>query len=77
MARMVSENGRGQEIHNTESEGPGRGTARWGRQHAGAQELANLYSPGEANSSAASVTQECRIHRCQKVVTLSILANGT
>lgn len=50
MARMVNENGCGQELQSTELNGPGRGTARWGPQHAGALELANLYSPGEATS---------------------------
>lgn len=61
MARMVNENGCGQDLQRTELNGAGRGTARWGPQHAGALELANLYSPGEATAlSFVNATQECR-----------------
>lgn len=48
MARMVNEDGCGAETQSPEPQGPGRGSARWGPQHAGARELANLYSPGES-----------------------------
>ncbi|CAI5648322.1 unnamed protein product [Oreochromis niloticus] len=47
MASMVNENECGGETQSLEPQGPGRGAARWGPQHAGARELANLYSPGK------------------------------
>lgn len=37
-----------------EPPGPGIGAIRGGRQHAGARELANLYSPGEKESKRLS-----------------------
>lgn len=52
---MVNEDGCGAETRNPELQGPGRGAARWGSQHAGARELANLYSPGESIRLAAPV----------------------
>ncbi|KAJ8016837.1 hypothetical protein DPEC_G00011500 [Dallia pectoralis] len=47
MARMVNENWCENDVQTTALNEPGRGTARWGPQHAGAKELANLYSPGK------------------------------
>lgn len=49
---MLEENGRGAEAPNPEPQGPGRSTVRWGQHHAGARELASLYSPGESTSTS-------------------------
>ncbi|XP_035596112.1 ubiquitin-conjugating enzyme E2 variant 1 isoform X2 [Oncorhynchus keta] len=46
MVKMVNDNRCGQDLRSTEPNGPARNTVRWGPQHAGARELANLYSPG-------------------------------
>ena len=51
MARLVNEDGCGPEAGSSMHREKGRTEARWGPQHAGARELANLYSPGEAISS--------------------------
>lgn len=47
MASSVNQNGCEEETQNLEPQEPGRAAARWGPQHAGARELADLYSPGE------------------------------
>uniref|UniRef100_A0A8C5CHE3 Plasmanylethanolamine desaturase 1 n=1 Tax=Gadus morhua TaxID=8049 RepID=A0A8C5CHE3_GADMO len=45
MARLVNEDGCGPEAGSSMHREKGRTEARWGPQHAGARELANLYSP--------------------------------
>lgn len=62
MASMVNENECGGETQSLEPQGPGRGAARWGPQHAGARELANLYSPGESILSATAPSNG-HVHR--------------
>ncbi|XP_030230535.1 plasmanylethanolamine desaturase 1 isoform X1 [Gadus morhua] len=47
MARLVNEDGCGPEAGSSMHREKGRTEARWGPQHAGARELANLYSPGK------------------------------
>uniref|UniRef100_A0A8B9GZB4 Lipid desaturase domain-containing protein n=1 Tax=Astyanax mexicanus TaxID=7994 RepID=A0A8B9GZB4_ASTMX len=47
MASIPTDRGSAENSGETEPSGPVRASARWGPQHAGAQELAQLYSPGK------------------------------
>ncbi|CAL8367158.1 unnamed protein product [Lota lota] len=55
MARLVNEDGCGPESQSSLHPEKGRTEARWGPQHAGARELADLYSPGKRRQEWISV----------------------
>lgn len=63
MASVMNANGCGGEAPSPEHQGPGRGAVRWGPQHAGARELANLYSPGESISLVTAYRRVSRFKR--------------